>query len=653
MNWLLPGFLAAGLLVGLPVILHFLRRKPKAIVPFPSLKFLSQSAIRDTRKHRLRRLITLLLRCLAIGLLAAAFARPFFADMQARNARVVVIAVDNSMSMQARGRWESLKEWALGKIENLGPGDHAGMILMNPEPKWLVPISGNVEQVREMLRSLPAGYESTRYLPALRVAGQALASSSGRDKTLVWMADEQQLGWMGARFEQTLPPGVDVALPPIPGAPGSQAAITSVHWLHETGGPSLEVKIRLYAPQRQRRTLTVWAEGKKVAARQVELGATSENVITIPVADHPEAMRQAVKVSLDPDDLPADDTAWLAPIPEAARTVLYAPGAADEAHYLEHALASLSKVEDNDLGAKPYPDGDWPPGAVAIVTGECFNPPLLGHLNRFIEHGGSIWVIADGSPAQTRWLAEHGVKVAERVAMDESSHLRDWDMDHPVLSAFAGQSLLPLMDVEFARSFALEGEDLAAIANWPDGSTGLAEWNMHGHRAFISGFPIDRAATDWPLQPSFVPFVHQTVRWLEALGEAHRDWRVGDMITLPAAEGAWRAIDSPSAESERKVSGSVRADAPGIFEFRDGRTKWLFAVNTPPAESDLAPLPDPARLSALRSNASPAEQASIRLESRNFSDATTEDQQRLWWWLIAICAAALLAELTLSNRTAL
>jgi hypothetical protein len=180
----------------------------------------------------------------------------------------------------------------------------------------------------------------------------------------------------------------------------------------------------------------------------------------------------------------------------------------------------------------------------------------------------------------------------------------------------------------------------------------IVEWNSGGHRMFLCGFPLDRSATNWFVQPSFVPFVHQTARWLAAAANARNDWHVGDTIPVPASGGTWRAVDPPVASPEKKVAGSVRPDAPGLYEFSGNGERRLVAVNVPPGESDLAPWPDKDQLVALESKGEVQANAAVNARVP-LSDELAESQQRLWWWVLAFCCTAMLAELALANRTAM
>lgn len=665
MNWLFPGFLAGGLMVGVPLLLHFLRSKPKQKVRFPTLRFLGASAIRDTRKHRLRRLLTLAMRMLIIGLLVAAFARPFFKKAIQDHRRVMVVAIDNSMSMQAAGRWDTNRKWALAQIGLLDPGDRAGLLLMNPAPTWLVPVTDDLNGVRDTLTQLDPGYETTRYAGALRMAGDALVSNPGSEKTLVWMADEQRLGWLGIPFDQPLPPGVKIKFPEAPAAVTHQAAIASLAWVPEPGKQVIEANVRLYAPDTARRRITVNVAGKNgamVAQQEVELRRDTDNriklTLNIPAGAQADGFRVSLEalVPTEADELPADDAAWIAAAPRTGMPVFFEPGKSG-ADFLAHALGSTRKLAENALEANPLPAADWPSDSVAIVRdGAAFTGDSLARLDRFAASGGALWIFVDGSEEQQKWLAAHGVKITERPRLpgdDEAWHLRDWDPEHPILKAFANEGLLPLMEIEFYKGFNVAGDNITPVANWPDGAAAIAEWNSGGHRMFLCGFPPERAATDWLVKPSFVPFVHQGVRWLSAVAGARMDLRVGDTITLPSPAGQWQAVDSPRAgQPEQKTVGTARPDAPGLYEFTDANQKKTFyAVNVPSGESDLTPWPDLGQLASLESKEEP--KASDVKAAMTISDQAAESQQRIWWWLLAVCCVVMFFELGLSNRTAM
>src|SRR6476620_1448267 len=101
MNFLAPAFFAA---LAIPVLIHLINRERKEVIEFPSLMFLQRIPYKSVRRQKLRHILLLALRCLAIALLVAAFARPFFEKKrQSANsltgAREVVVLLDHSASM--------------------------------------------------------------------------------------------------------------------------------------------------------------------------------------------------------------------------------------------------------------------------------------------------------------------------------------------------------------------------------------------------------------------------------------------------------------------------------------------------------------------------------------------------------------------------
>ena len=65
-----------GLLMAIPVLLHFLMKPKPVHMTFPAMRFLQEKHITSRSKTRLRHFLLLLLRCLLILLVAAAFAGP-------------------------------------------------------------------------------------------------------------------------------------------------------------------------------------------------------------------------------------------------------------------------------------------------------------------------------------------------------------------------------------------------------------------------------------------------------------------------------------------------------------------------------------------------------------------------------------------------
>src|SRR6187402_2071161 len=126
MGFLAPLYFAGLLAIALPIIFHLIRRTPQGRQTFSSLMFLTPSPPRLTRRSRLDNLLLLLLRGLALALLAFAFARPLFyrqSDMNISEAegRRIALVVDTSASMRRGDLWTQAVRRVDKVLDGLSP----------------------------------------------------------------------------------------------------------------------------------------------------------------------------------------------------------------------------------------------------------------------------------------------------------------------------------------------------------------------------------------------------------------------------------------------------------------------------------------------------------------------------------------------------
>ncbi len=112
-----PEILYALLLLLIPVIIHLVRWKKFKQKSFSNVEFLKDLEIKSRRSRKLKELIILLLRLLAIAMLVLAFAQPYFpskAQKQKADEVQTIIYLDNSLSMSALTKntnlWQEVRQ---------------------------------------------------------------------------------------------------------------------------------------------------------------------------------------------------------------------------------------------------------------------------------------------------------------------------------------------------------------------------------------------------------------------------------------------------------------------------------------------------------------------------------------------------------------
>ena len=201
--WIFVGGAAA---VAVPVLIHLLNRSRFRLRPWAAMKFLLESLRKNRRRIQIEELILLLLRCLAVLLLALAVSR--FQGCGATNVvpggqdvpQAVVFLLDDSYSMGQRHGAGTLFTAATAdlarQIEALGKADKPYVLLASRVGQKDAVLGG--EGLADRVKKLPISDRRGDMARSLAAAGELLKSIEG-EKVLYVFSDFRQDDLVGDR----------------------------------------------------------------------------------------------------------------------------------------------------------------------------------------------------------------------------------------------------------------------------------------------------------------------------------------------------------------------------------------------------------------------------------------------------------------------
>jgi hypothetical protein len=204
MNWLFPLYLAGAAAIIAPILLHLRRRPPQDRVEFSSLLFLDAQTPVPVSKRRLENWLLLLLRCLALILLALMFSRPFVQNESTAAASpnsATLILLDRSASMRRADLWKQAIAEAEKQLKAAKLTDRISLAVFDREltPLWSFEEDRNtpanrLTAIQTRLAALTPTWKATHLDRALIAAVPSFDSSTTSLKKRIHLISDLQEG---------------------------------------------------------------------------------------------------------------------------------------------------------------------------------------------------------------------------------------------------------------------------------------------------------------------------------------------------------------------------------------------------------------------------------------------------------------------------
>ena len=707
LTFLTASFAIAGAIgASIPLILHLLNRERARRLIFSTVRFIQMSHQTNVRRHKLKRLLLLLMRILMLALLGLAFARPFFADapvitQKTGGKRNAVIILDTSYSMQYEGVFENAKKEAVEILDGLDASDAACLILSSDNARVVAPLGSEFSHIRTALNNAETSDEHTDYLDAMQTADEVLQSIPIGGKQVYLIGDMQKRGWENFIETDKLSPNVQIHFVDVRAEKPQNYAVTEISVppvvLKEQKASQLVARVHNFGDEPvENLQVRLFIDGNAIDSVELDIEPDDLADAVFKVEFQDEATHTGW-VELPEDALGVDNKRYFTlqslqsikvhAVREQQRT--RSRYQTVETFFMKKALASGSDAVQID-----FTESVSVPNASTLESVDVFILADVAELSSgeaervkaYVAAGGGLIVTVgdniDADVYKQRLSGETGLMpcdfvqaVGDALNREQFRVLATVKYEHPIFAPFKEPNHGDFGKARFYRIFqAVPTKDATVIAAYDDGSPALFE-KPYGTLGRVLCFTstIDREWNDLPIRAVYLPFLHEAIKYLALKDvDAAPNYRVGDSVELKvsddengdAARSREIAVFDPNNvetrlqrnENSTEVSsqGSVFYDdtaVPGIYSVHtSGADSTYFIVNVDTTESDLAARDVEELTSMLKGAAdeSVEEEATTELIAQYHEDV--EKNQNVWVYLMLAVFALAVTEMFLANR---
>lgn len=555
MTFVSPWFLLGLLGIAVPIYLHLYYRKTPVRKDFPSLRLIKLSVEFVARRRKMRNLLLMALRIITIILVVMALSKPFIGQSaSARNSSdtpaAFVVLLDNSMSMgcthQGISVFNTARSRALEILDQMQPGDRATVGLINDPGRLIFPqLTWDKEILKKSVGNVPLSMAGTSMASSILPGLKLLAPLKTYRRAIYVITDMTESSWQPFIEKYDLAkvePGIDLIMVPVGGTAPDNVAVTGL----ETEAPiimtgrQIPVKITIanHSPRSRRNRVSISINGERKLEEEVEVEANSVKDARIMVTFAKTGMNH-VTAAIQSDAMPFDDQRHLAVrVFEPCRILLIKPDTMPgqpenrEDTFVRFALNPLNRSKDNNFAVETRSTAEAKTAelknfaAVCLINQRHLDAELIKRLSEYLMGGGNL-ITFMGNRVEPDWYNKNLIddlggsyllpariykRVGNAVSRAVGYQMTDLDAGHPAFSIFARDGSGDPGRAQIFEFFQVRPNPTALLlARMSHGLPGIVEEKRGRGRSMLITFSADTSWTNWPVRPTWLPFLHQTL----------------------------------------------------------------------------------------------------------------------------------------------